>query len=119
MSMYSIHFLQTLFSEMCRHTGLLVCFACLFLSANSSSSLELRSKREVTCSTAKLFEIYSNNGSLSLEGLDKLLTSVRSSCSSYWKEKKTVHTHSTPSHEVPVSVETDVEIPESSAKNGK
>lgn len=76
---------------MCRHTGLLVCFACLFLSTNPSSALQERSKTaEASCSATKLFEIYSQNGSLSLDGLDQILKSVRSLCSSYWKEKEGV-----------------------------
>ena len=74
---------------MCRHTGLLVCFACLFLSVNSSSSLtEKKIRDETSCNTAKLFESYSNNGSLSLEGLDQILKSVRNLCPSHWKEKE-------------------------------
>lgn len=78
---------------MCQHTGLLVCFACLFLSAHSSSNLEDHSKWEEACSTAKLFESHSSNGSLSMEGLDKILKSVRSLCSSHWKEKELSHVH--------------------------
>lgn len=106
---------------MCRHTGLLVCFACLFLSANSSANLETRSKRaEATCSTAKLFEIHSNNGSLSLEGLDQILKHVRSLCSSYWKEKESSHiNHVNPGTDEFVPVEPDAENTETSAKNGK
>lgn len=78
---------------MCRHTGLLVCFACLFLSAHSSSNIEERSKREEACSTTKLFESHSSNGSLSMEGLDKILKSVRILCSSHWKEKELSRIH--------------------------
>lgn len=78
-------------SEMCRHTGLrLVCFACLFLSVNpSSQTAEADGKWADACSTGRIFEKYSNNGSLSLEGLDRVLKMVESTCTSYWKEKRT------------------------------
>ena len=111
-------------SGMCRHTGLLVCFACLFLSAHSSSNLEDRSKREDVCSTTKLFEIHSSNGSLSLEGLDQILKSVKSLCSSYWKEKEETshHVHSVlevaPDTEDSEKNGAEIELSESSTKNG-
>lgn len=85
----AFHSFFHVFSGMCRHTGLLVCFACLFLSANPSSALQEKSRTaEASCNAAKLFEIHSQNGSLSLDGLDQILKSVRSLCSSYWKEKE-------------------------------
>lgn len=94
---------------MCRHTGLLVCFACLFLSTNSSSGLDGKSKSAgATCSAANLFETHSQNGSLSLEGLDQILKSVRNLCSSYWKEKE----HLSQSHNEITAVDETVSGPE-------
>jgi len=108
---------------MCRHTGILVCFACLFLSAHSSSHIQEKNKNEEMCSTTKLFEIHSSNGSLSLEGLDQILKSVRSLCSSYWKEKEDtfhIHTISKVSSDIENSEKlvAETESKESSTKNG-
>ncbi len=109
---------------MCRHTGILVCFACLFLSAHSSSHIQDKNKSEEMCSATKLFEIHSSNGSLSLEGLDQILKSVRSLCSSYWKEKEETFHHVHTVSEVAPGIEdsekpvAETESSESSTKNG-
>lgn len=73
---------------MCHHTGLIVCFACLFLSTGSSTMPEENTDRNVSCSTARLYEKYSINGSLSLEGLDMLLHSIKNICFSHPKLKE-------------------------------
>lgn len=78
---------------MCRHTGLLVCFACLFLSANSSPNLDQDRKSELSFNLTKLFEKHSQNGSLSLEGLDQIFKSIKDLCPSHWKETEPVHSH--------------------------
>lgn len=70
---------------MCHHTGLLVCFACLFLSTSSLSTSDKNINSDFSCNTAKLYEKYSKNGSLSLEGLDQILTSFRSVCLSHMR----------------------------------
>lgn len=76
------------------------------------------------CSTAKLFEIHSSNGSLSLEGLDQILKSVRSLCSTYWKEKEETFHHVHTVSEVasgtedPEKTGAETELSESSTKNG-
>ena len=91
---------------MCRHTSLLVCFACLFLSSNTASLEESSRREEAACSASKLFEKHNTNGSLSLEALDQILKTVRSTCTSYWKEKSNF---GTPPHdkENSLSVESD------------
>ena len=74
---------------MCSHTGLLtVCFACLFLSAPSTGSEDNHLDAKSICDVNKLFNQYSTNGSLSFQGLNKLLKTYQTFCSLHWNESE-------------------------------
>jgi len=73
---------------MCHHMpkmGLLVCFACLALSTSTMEDQFI--DNSISCRTKDLYDKYSSDGSLSLQGLDQILKTVRETCSSIWKEK--------------------------------
>jgi len=65
--------------------GLLVCFACLALSTSTMEDQFI--DNSISCRTKDLYDKYSSDGSLSLQGLDQILKTVRETCSSIWKEK--------------------------------
>jgi hypothetical protein len=74
---------------MCHHMpkmGLLVCFACLALSTSTMEDQFI--DNSISCHTKDLYDKYSSDGSLSLQGLDQILKTVRENCSSIWKEKE-------------------------------
>ena len=78
------------------------CFACLLFSTGTASvasgeTIESSKTDESVCSSTKLFEQYSSNGSLSLDDLDQLLKAVKNKCNILHWSKEEDSTHS--SHE--------------------
>ena len=70
--------------------GLLVCFACLALSARSASSVEENSTEAnaKSCQVKELFDRFNTDGSVTLQDLDRILRTVKEACSSYWAAKE-------------------------------
>jgi len=66
---------------MCRHARLLtVCLACLLFSAHTYGLEEEKSQIDGSCDMNQLFEAHSSNGSLSKQGLDKILKTISVIC---------------------------------------
>ena len=104
---------------MCRHMpkmGLLVCFACLALSTSTMEDQFI--DNSISCRTKDLFDKYSSDGSLSLQGLDQILKTVRETCSSIWKEKeKDVMKSEIPSQKISDQIDPISEVTDSDSNS--
>ena len=84
---------------MCHHSSLItVCFACLLLSGHTST-LEEEKGTHHSCDAHRLFELYSENGTLSLQSFDKILN-ISKNCQNVTNQNEETHSHLHENHEI-------------------
>lgn len=84
---------------MCHHSSLItVCFACLLLSGHTST-LEEEKGTHHSCDAHRLFELYSENGTLSLQSFDKILN-ISKNCQNVTNRNEETHSHLHENHEI-------------------